>query len=129
MKKNSTMNYLTQNIRNNNISLKNRPLLNKEINSLSISKRSEKASENFFLLQNSSQEKDHLSEQRVIGSLSNSSFKQHLQMKALKSLIKTKYGSIPQNFLTVIKSLYTNKIKSLLTYRFLEISIKKMTLS
>lgn len=83
-------------------SLKDRPLTSKEINSLSISKRSEKAHENpMSVIASMSHDKDPpFSDQRT---LSNSAaIKQNLQMKALKSLIKNKYGSIPQNFISVL---------------------------
>lgn len=81
--------------------LKDRPLTSKEISSFSISKRLEKGSTDnplSFNFASLSHDKDPGSaDQRP----ANSTLKQNLQMKALKSLIKNKYGSIPQNFLTV----------------------------
>ena len=98
----TTLNFQSLNQKHRNMtSLKDRPLIKQEINSLSISKRSEKI-DNFYQFHNNSQEKDPLpSEQRIFGGFSSSSIKQNLQMKALKSLIKNKYGNIPNNFLTV----------------------------
>lgn len=98
-------------------SMKDRPMTSKEYASNSISKRTERTIENFK--QSSSQEKDLLSEQRPI---STTLLKQNIQIKALKSLIKNKYGSIPTNFLAVFhlfyfENLYFKKNKS--KYRFL----------
>jgi len=89
-------------------SLKDRPLPSKEINSLSISKRSEKekAIETPLNYASISHDKEpNSSDYRSFNLSNNSTLKQNLQMKALKSLIKTKYGSIPQNFLSVSLSI------------------------
>jgi len=84
-----------KNLRNHDtFKIKERLSTNKEMNSLSISKKSMKNLENLY----NSQDKDPFSEQRCFEV---SSIKQNLQMKALKSLIKTKYGTIPANFLSV----------------------------
>lgn len=81
--------------------LKDRPSTSKEMISNSISKRTDRTSENlvnFPRQKSSSQEKELLSEQR---GFSGKLMRQNIQIKALKSLIKNKYGSIPSNFLSV----------------------------